>query len=206
MGFVVLLFPGGVLLILHFKCTWNGTFSNLQRAYGRGITEQGSCFRLDKRQLQTPCLRGGRKMRRPTAPLEKGPGWKEEGLAALPPPLGPRRTGVRGMSLPRTHKSFPSLVIATTQTCPTPSSPGNQPEPHFCPNLFMSPCLSLKTLFVPSSSDVKVWFLLICCIFPCNFPSQPPNATLTLLPRTNMMLHLYSAHLCTFPITTHVLL
>lgn len=42
MGFVALLFPGGVLLILHFKCIWNGTFSSLQRAYGRGITEDGS--------------------------------------------------------------------------------------------------------------------------------------------------------------------
>lgn len=42
MGFVALLFPGGVLLILHFKCIWNGTFCSLQRACGRGIMEEGS--------------------------------------------------------------------------------------------------------------------------------------------------------------------
>ena len=49
----------GVLLMLHFKCVWNGTFSNLWRACGGGITQEGSCCPADERQLQTPRLREG---------------------------------------------------------------------------------------------------------------------------------------------------
>lgn len=138
--FVPFLFPGGVFLRLHFKCIWNGTFSNLQKAYGGGIMEEG----LTSSSCRPPRLGGGRTIGEPTAPLETGPGRRGRAQRLC---LAPGAEELGGFCFCRTHKSSQTLAP------PYPSCPGNS---SFVQTLSRAPVSAWKhSSLCPFPSDSK---------------------------------------------------
>lgn len=201
MVFVPFLFPGGVLLILHFKCIWNGTFSNLQKAYGGGISKEGSYCPAWREAAADTRLRGRKNVRKSTAPVEKGPWGVGIGFGAMPSLLGLRST-TGACPFHRTHKSLHSLAI------PTSSHPFLSSQPLFCPKLVTCSRLSLETLFSPflsfqyqrPNSHGSVISSLE------TFLTNSPGPTSALIPSTEIMLPLCPWHLFTLSVGTHIVL
>lgn len=75
------------------------------------LPRKGHVAGPDERQLQAPRLKGGRKIRGPTAPSEKGP-WVVGGGA------GGAKSNFRGCPLPRDSRDFSSLPSLPSSLVP----------------------------------------------------------------------------------------